>query len=83
MFFRQAGPRASKLATYIEVDFAENTTKKAMAIRKSKDLSTLLGKPEDVMPGTVPNIAPSMRTHPLVSAWRYFITLTSVPPTGC
>ncbi|EKM53390.1 uncharacterized protein PHACADRAFT_163699 [Phanerochaete carnosa HHB-10118-sp] len=43
-----AGPRAGTLAKYIEVDFAENTTKKAMAIRKSKDLSALLGKAEDV-----------------------------------
>ncbi|GBE80746.1 Leucine carboxyl methyltransferase 1 [Sparassis crispa] len=44
----QAGKRNSWLNTYIELDFAENTIKKAMAIRKSKDLSAILGKPEDV-----------------------------------
>ena len=49
--FRQAGPHKSTLAAYIEIDFTENTTKKAMAIRKSKDLSVLLGKPEEVTLG--------------------------------
>ena len=48
---RQTGPHAEQLATYIEIDFAENTTRKAMAIRKSKELSALLGKPEDVQLG--------------------------------
>ncbi|THH33087.1 hypothetical protein EUX98_g1131 [Antrodiella citrinella] len=48
-FWRLAtGPRKETLAKYIEIDFAENTTKKAMAIRKSRDLSAALGKPEDV-----------------------------------
>ena len=42
------------LAKYIEIDFAENTTKKAMAIRKSKELSAVLGKPEDVSLGASP-----------------------------
>ncbi len=40
------------LAKYIEIDFAEITTKKAMAIRKNRDLSAALGKPEDVSLGT-------------------------------
>ena len=35
----------------MEIDFPENTTKKAMAIRKSKELSSHLGKPEDVKLG--------------------------------
>ncbi|KAI0741113.1 leucine carboxyl methyltransferase [Earliella scabrosa] len=48
-FWRLAtGPKKDLLAKYIELDFAENTTKKAMAIRKSKELSAALGKPEDV-----------------------------------
>ncbi|KAI0724714.1 leucine carboxyl methyltransferase [Fomitopsis betulina] len=48
-FWRIAtGPRKDILRAYFEVDFAENTTKKAMAIRKSSDLSSVLGKPEEV-----------------------------------
>ncbi|KAI0653530.1 leucine carboxyl methyltransferase [Cubamyces menziesii] len=48
-FWRIAtGPSRDNLARYIEIDFPEITTKKAMAIRKSKDLSAVLGKPEDV-----------------------------------
>lgn len=49
--FRQTGPRKDILRAYLEVDFAENTTKKAMAIRKSSDLSSVLGKPEEVTIG--------------------------------
>ncbi|KIL68744.1 hypothetical protein M378DRAFT_196171 [Amanita muscaria Koide BX008] len=37
------GTRKGSLARYIEVDFTEVTTKKAMAIKKSNDLSTVLG----------------------------------------
>ncbi|KAL4248304.1 Leucine carboxyl methyltransferase 1 [Abortiporus biennis] len=44
----QTGPQKDVLASYIELDFAENTTKKAMAIRKSRELSIPLGKPEDI-----------------------------------
>ncbi|EJF57546.1 leucine carboxyl methyltransferase [Dichomitus squalens LYAD-421 SS1] len=48
-FWRIAtGPHKDTVAKYVEVDFAENTTKKAMAIRKSKELSAVLGMPEDV-----------------------------------
>ncbi|KAH8087815.1 leucine carboxyl methyltransferase [Cristinia sonorae] len=48
-FWRIAtSPRKDILGRYIEIDFSENTTKKAMAIRKSKELSALLGQPEDV-----------------------------------
>lgn len=50
--FRQIGSHKETLSKYVEIDFAENTTKKAMAIRKSKDLSTLLGNPEDVKLGS-------------------------------
>ncbi|KAJ7074545.1 S-adenosyl-L-methionine-dependent methyltransferase [Mycena amicta] len=43
-FWRLAtGAYKDSLATYIELDFPEITTKKAMAIRKSKDLSAVLG----------------------------------------
>ncbi|RPD71897.1 leucine carboxyl methyltransferase [Lentinus tigrinus ALCF2SS1-7] len=48
-FWRLAtGHRKDLLAKYIELDFAEITTKKAMAIRKHRELSAILGKPEDV-----------------------------------
>lgn len=47
----KTGPKKDVLAKYIEIDLAENTTKKAMAIRKSKELSAVLGKPEDVSLG--------------------------------
>ncbi|KAL0578916.1 carboxy methyl transferase for protein phosphatase 2A [Marasmius crinis-equi] len=38
------GPQREDISAYIEVDFSENTTKKAMAIRKSKELSAVLGQ---------------------------------------
>ncbi|CDO78025.1 hypothetical protein BN946_scf184907.g15 [Trametes cinnabarina] len=48
-FWRIAtGPARDVLARYVEIDFPEITTKKAMAIRKSKDLSSVLGAPENV-----------------------------------
>ncbi|KAI0941653.1 hypothetical protein AcW1_003480 [Taiwanofungus camphoratus] len=42
------GKRKESLKAYFEFDFPEVTTKKAMAIRKSKELSAVLGRPEDV-----------------------------------
>ncbi|KAL1938560.1 hypothetical protein VTO73DRAFT_11583 [Trametes versicolor] len=52
-FWRIAtGPRRDNLARYIEIDFPEITTKKAMAIRKSRELSASLGKPEEVSLGS-------------------------------
>ncbi|KAI0753120.1 leucine carboxyl methyltransferase [Daedaleopsis nitida] len=48
-FWRIAtGEKKSFVAKYIELDFAENTTMKAMAIRKSKELSAVLGRPEEI-----------------------------------
>ncbi|KAL0955887.1 hypothetical protein HGRIS_002085 [Hohenbuehelia grisea] len=48
-FWRIAtGPRKDALARYIEIDFPEVTTKKAMAIRRQKDLSSALGDPAEV-----------------------------------
>ncbi|KAI0079248.1 leucine carboxyl methyltransferase [Panus rudis PR-1116 ss-1] len=48
-FWRIANsPQKDLLASYVELDFSENTTKKAMAIRKSRELSALLGTPDDV-----------------------------------
>ncbi|KAF9560962.1 leucine carboxyl methyltransferase [Agrocybe pediades] len=45
-FWRIAtGPLNDSLHAYVEVDFPEITTKKTMAIRKSKDLSSGLGDP--------------------------------------
>ncbi|KAI0343690.1 leucine carboxyl methyltransferase [Trametopsis cervina] len=52
-FWRLASsPRGQHLARYIEMDFPENTSRKAMAIKKSKDLSALLGQPDDVKLGS-------------------------------
>jgi [phosphatase 2A protein]-leucine-carboxy methyltransferase len=49
-FWRIAtGARKNSLARYIEVDFAEVTTKKAMAIKKSKELGVTLGDPAQVL----------------------------------
>ena len=39
---RQTGPRKDDLAVYVELDLAENTAKKAMSIRKSRELSEQL-----------------------------------------
>jgi len=43
-----AGSLGDYLQTYVEIDFPEITTKKAMAIRKSKELSAGLGDPTQV-----------------------------------
>ncbi|EMD33157.1 hypothetical protein CERSUDRAFT_118220 [Gelatoporia subvermispora B] len=43
-----AGPRRDALRTYVELDFPENTMKKAMAIRKNKDLGAALGPVDKV-----------------------------------
>ncbi|KAH9955046.1 S-adenosyl-L-methionine-dependent methyltransferase [Russula dissimulans] len=43
-FWRLAnGPHAAQLQRYIEIDFAENTARKVMSIRKSRVLSAALG----------------------------------------
>ncbi|KAF8198391.1 leucine carboxyl methyltransferase [Mycena galopus ATCC 62051] len=48
-FWRIAtGAHKDALAAYVEMDFPEITTKKAMAIRKSKELSAVLGNPAEV-----------------------------------
>lgn len=48
-FWRIAtGPYSDYLRVYAELDFPEVTVKKAMSIRKSKQLSTVLGAPENV-----------------------------------
>ncbi|KAF8070720.1 S-adenosyl-L-methionine-dependent methyltransferase [Lyophyllum atratum] len=49
-FWRVAtGTHKDALATYVEMDFPEVTSKKAMAIRKSKELSAVLGtSPSDI-----------------------------------
>jgi [phosphatase 2A protein]-leucine-carboxy methyltransferase len=39
------------MQAYVEIDFPEITTKKAMAIRKSKDLMAGLGDPSGVLLG--------------------------------
>ncbi|KAL1746640.1 S-adenosyl-L-methionine-dependent methyltransferase [Schizophyllum fasciatum] len=39
-----AGEQMDRLASYVEVDLPENTTKKAMAIKKSRELSALMGE---------------------------------------
>ncbi|KAG6850865.1 hypothetical protein H0H93_007483 [Arthromyces matolae] len=45
----ETGKYRDRLARYVEIDFAEVTSKKAMAIRKSRELSLVLG--EDVKVG--------------------------------
>lgn len=47
----QNGPRAGQLHRYIEIDFAENTSRKAMSIRKSRVLSAALGNPDAISVG--------------------------------
>ncbi|KAJ4483566.1 S-adenosyl-L-methionine-dependent methyltransferase [Lentinula aciculospora] len=42
------GPQKDCLSKYIEIDFLEITMKKAMAIKKNKDLSAVLGAAADV-----------------------------------
>ncbi|KAH8994418.1 leucine carboxyl methyltransferase [Lactarius akahatsu] len=76
-FWRLAsGTHAEQLHKYIELDFAENTSRKAMSIRKSKVLSAALGSPDAVSVGgggttlrsPVYNLLPvDLRTPPVVS----------------
>ncbi|KAL5512601.1 hypothetical protein ACEPAG_3254 [Sanghuangporus baumii] len=48
-FWRLATSDHSKsIAKYVEIDFPEITTKKAMAIKRNKDLLAVLGEPNDV-----------------------------------
>ena len=72
------------MAKYIEIDFAENTTKKAMTIRKSKELSAVLGKPEDVSLGACPlchsNESWALTSRAGYSERRDRIELPSVSP---
>ncbi|KAH9976148.1 S-adenosyl-L-methionine-dependent methyltransferase [Lactifluus volemus] len=49
-FWRLAnGPHAGQLHRYIEIDFAENTSRKAMSIRKSRVLSAALANHPDAI----------------------------------
>jgi len=76
-FWRLAsGTHAGQLHKYIELDFAENTSRKAMSIRKNKVLSAALGSPDAVSVGgggttlrsPVYNLIPvDLRTPPVVS----------------
>ncbi|KAF5384462.1 hypothetical protein D9757_006494 [Collybiopsis confluens] len=83
-FWRLAtGPQNDGLSTYIEVDFPENTMKKAMAIKKSKDLSVILGSPIDVKLGGTALSSPryqlfpaDLRQDPNIS----LKSLTTAPP---
>ena len=72
------------MAKYIEIDFAENTTKKAMTIRKSKELSAVLGKPEDVSLGACPlchsNESWALTSRADCSERRDRVTLAGVSP---
>ncbi|KAF7721405.1 hypothetical protein EC973_004711 [Apophysomyces ossiformis] len=44
----QGAPLATKLARYFEVDFPELATKKALTIKRYKDLNQLLGPPDNI-----------------------------------
>jgi hypothetical protein len=48
MLLSQTGVHKDKLANYVEIDFPEVTTKKVMSIRKSKELSAVLGTTADI-----------------------------------
>ncbi|TFK74622.1 leucine carboxyl methyltransferase [Pluteus cervinus] len=51
-FWRIAtGPHQDRLGKYIEIDFPEVTTKKAMTVKKSRELATVLGEPTQVTLG--------------------------------
>ncbi|KAI5119165.1 hypothetical protein M0805_008648 [Coniferiporia weirii] len=51
-FWRLAnGERKGSIAKYVEIDFPEITTKKAMAIKKNLDLNGVLGEREEVVVG--------------------------------
>jgi hypothetical protein len=45
----QTGVHKDILSNYVEIDFPEVTGKKAMSIRKSKELSAVLGNPSDIL----------------------------------
>jgi len=45
---QQTGIHKESLATYVEIDFPEITSKKAMAIRKNKELGVVLGDSTEV-----------------------------------
>ncbi|KAG8795605.1 carboxy methyl transferase for protein phosphatase 2A, partial [Serendipita sp. 399] len=45
------GPLRDYISSYVELDFPENTTKKAMAIRKSPQLSSILGQSTKLVKG--------------------------------
>jgi [phosphatase 2A protein]-leucine-carboxy methyltransferase len=47
----QSGPLKDALGMYVELDFPENTTSKAMAIRRNSVLSSALGDPSLVKIG--------------------------------
>lgn len=60
----QTGQYKDDLAKYIEVDFPEVTTKKAMSIRKSKEMNALLGDPSQVQVGKLASASKSLtRLH--------------------
>ena len=56
---RKTGPKKESLRSYVEVDFAENTMKKAMAIRKSRELSAVLGGSGAITLGMFQFLSPS------------------------
>ncbi|KAG8218756.1 S-adenosyl-L-methionine-dependent methyltransferase, partial [Butyriboletus roseoflavus] len=65
------GPRSHFLKSYFELDFPDVTTKKAMAIRKSKELSTVLGSPESVTIASGGTALHSSKYHLIPSDLRH------------
>jgi hypothetical protein len=53
-----------KLANYVEIDFPEVTSKKVMCIRKSKELSAVLGDAADI------HVCKHFNTVPLIFGLR-------------
>ncbi|KAF9222489.1 leucine carboxyl methyltransferase [Gyrodon lividus] len=71
-FWRIAtGPHGDTLKTYFELDFPDVTTKKAMAIRKSKELSVVLGPPDRITIGQGGTALHSSRYHLLPCDLRH------------
>lgn len=69
------GPRSHVLRSYLELDFPDVVTKKAMAIRKSRELSAVLGSPESIVIASGGTALHSSKYHLLSCDLRH-------PPSG-
>ncbi|KAF8132092.1 leucine carboxyl methyltransferase [Boletus edulis] len=65
------GPRSHVLKSYLELDFPDVVTRKAMAIRKSKELSAVLGSPESIVVASSGTALHSAKYHLLSCDLRH------------